>query len=215
MTHSRSGRHQDRYTRMNGELRAGRAATTKRGNGAIDRSDYDMEYDRYPGDHYNRVFDNQRVPSSVSADPSPVKQPRPSSSSSSSSSSSTAALRMRSSRPSRRSDNSHTSTSSSSSKLRMAELLAIKRELTVIKVQIDGLLDCVDKMDRQRKDCSECPQSREPSVSDSSRRGSVSSLERESPEPGEASEDEPLHYQHYHPHSYTHRIKQSDQEDDL
>lgn len=36
----------------------------------------------------------------------------------------------------------------------MAELLAIKKELTVIKVQIDGLLDCVDKMDRQRKDCS-------------------------------------------------------------
>lgn len=36
----------------------------------------------------------------------------------------------------------------------MTELLAIKRELTVIKVQIDGLLDCVDKMDRQRKDCS-------------------------------------------------------------
>lgn len=36
----------------------------------------------------------------------------------------------------------------------MAELLAIKRELTVIKVQIDGLLDCVDKMDQQRMDCS-------------------------------------------------------------
>ncbi len=36
----------------------------------------------------------------------------------------------------------------------MAELLAIKRELTVIKVQIDGLLDCVDEMDRQRTDCS-------------------------------------------------------------
>lgn len=34
----------------------------------------------------------------------------------------------------------------------MAELLAIKRELTVIKVQIDELLDSVDKMDRQRKD---------------------------------------------------------------
>lgn len=33
-----------------------------------------------------------------------------------------------------------------------AELLAIKRELTVIKVQIDGLLDSVDKMDRQRKE---------------------------------------------------------------
>lgn len=38
------------------------------------------------------------------------------------------------------------------SAVRMAELLSIKRELTVIKVQIDGLLDCVDKMDRQRKD---------------------------------------------------------------
>lgn len=36
----------------------------------------------------------------------------------------------------------------------MAELLAIKRELTVIKVQIDGLLDSVDKMDRQRKESS-------------------------------------------------------------
>lgn len=40
------------------------------------------------------------------------------------------------------------------SAVKMAELLAIKRELTVIKVQIDGLLDCVDKMDGQRKDCS-------------------------------------------------------------
>lgn len=38
--------------------------------------------------------------------------------------------------------------------MKVAELLAIKRELTVIKVQIDGLLDCVDKMDRQRKDSS-------------------------------------------------------------
>lgn len=43
-------------------------------------------------------------------------------------------------------------TSLSVSAVRMAELLSIKRELKVIKVQIDGLLDCVDKMDRQRKD---------------------------------------------------------------
>ncbi|KAI3371466.1 hypothetical protein L3Q82_023574, partial [Scortum barcoo] len=96
------------------------------------------------------VFDYQRVPSSVPADPSPVKRPRPSSSSSSSSS--TAALRTKSSRAHGKSSNTHTS--SSGSKLKMAELLAIKRELTVIKVQIDGLLDCVDKMDRQRTDCS-------------------------------------------------------------
>ncbi|XP_042266565.1 RNA-binding Raly-like protein [Thunnus thynnus] len=219
MTHFRSDCHRDRHAGMNGELRAGRTTTTKRGSSALDRSDYEMEYDRYPDGHYNRVFDYQRVPTSVPVDPSPIKRTRPSSSSSSSSSS-TAALRMKSSRASSRSNNTHATSSSSGSsnaKLKMAELLAIKRELTVIKVQIDGLLDCVDKMDRQRKDCSECPQSREPSMSDSPHRGSVSSLERESPEPGEASEDEPLHYQHYYPHSYPHRIKQhqSDLEDDL
>ncbi|XP_019123140.1 RNA-binding Raly-like protein isoform X2 [Larimichthys crocea] len=211
MTHFRSDCHRNRHTGMNGELRAARTTTAKRGSSAPDRSDYETEYDRYPDEHYNRVSDYQRVPSSVPVDRSPVKRPRPSSSSSSSSS--TAALRMKSSRVSSRSNNTHTS--SSDSKLKMAELLAIKKELTVIKVQIDGLLDCVDKMDRQRKDCSECPQSREPSVSP--HRGSVSSLERESPEPGEASEEEPLHYQHYYPHSYPHRIKQhqSDLEDDL
>ncbi|KAI4786108.1 hypothetical protein KUCAC02_037344, partial [Chaenocephalus aceratus] len=38
--------------------------------------------------------------------------------------------------------------------VKKAELLSIKRELTAIKVQIDGLLDCVDKMDAQRTDCS-------------------------------------------------------------
>ncbi|XP_059190798.1 RNA-binding Raly-like protein [Centropristis striata] len=213
MTHFRSDCHRDRHAGMNGELRAGRTTTAKRGSDAPNRSDYEMEYDRYPDDHYNRVFDYQRVPSSVPVDPTPIKRPRPSSSSSSSSSS-TAALRTKSSRVSSWSNNTHTSTSDS--KLKMAELLAIKRELTVIKVQIDGLLDCVDKMDRQRKECSECPD-REPSVSDSPHRGSVSSLERESPEPGEASEDEPLHYQQYYPHSYPHTIKQhqSDPEDDL
>ncbi|XP_074534185.1 uncharacterized protein LOC141796813 [Halichoeres trimaculatus] len=214
MTHFRSDCHRDRHVGMNGELRVGRTTTAKRGNSALDRSDYEMEFDRYHDGHYNRVFDYQRVPSSVPVDPSPVKRPRPSSSSSSSSSS-TAALRMKSSRASSRSNNTHTS--SSDSKLKMAELLAIKRELTVIKVQIDGLLDCVDKMDRQRKSPGpECPQ-REQTVLDSPHRGSVSSLDRESPEPGEASEDEPLHYQNYYPHSYTHRIKQhqSDPEDDL
>ncbi|AWP07961.1 Hypothetical protein SMAX5B_001289 [Scophthalmus maximus] len=212
MTHFRSDHHRDRHTGMNEEQRASRITAAKRGSGAPSRADYEIEYDRYPEDYYNRVFDYQRVPSSVPADPSPIKRPRPSSSSSSSSS--TVALRMKSSRASSRNNNTLSpSSSSSKAKLKMAELLAIKRELTVIKVQIDGLLDCVDKMDKQRKDCSECPQSRAPSVSGSPHRGSVSSLERESPEPGEASEDEQLHYQHYYPH----RIKQhqSDLEDDL
>jgi hypothetical protein len=36
--------------------------------------------------------------------------------------------------------------------VKLAELLAIKSELTLIKVQIDGLLDSVEKMDRRRKD---------------------------------------------------------------
>ncbi|XP_029992937.1 RNA-binding Raly-like protein [Sphaeramia orbicularis] len=213
MTHFRSDCHQDRHTGMNSELRTGRTTAAKRGNSAPNRSDYETEYDRYPDDRYNRVFDYQRVPASVPVDSSPIKRPRPSSSSSNSSSSSRAAHR-KNSRASSRTNNTHTS-STSNNKLKMAELLAIKRELTVIKVQIDGLLDCVDKMDRQRKDCTECPHSRDPNMSDSPRRGSVSSLERESPEPGEASEDEPLHYQHYYPHSYPHRIHQSDFEDNL
>nr|XP_043892896.1 uncharacterized protein LOC122776427 isoform X1 [Solea senegalensis] len=208
----KSPRHLTDDTRMNGEQRVGRTTAAKRGSTALKRSGDDIEYNRYTEDHYNRVFDYQRVPS-VPVESNTVKRLRPSSSSSSSSSS-TVALRMKSSRASSGSNNTLTTSSgSSNTKLKMAELFAIKRELTVIKVQIDGLLDSVDKMDRQRKDCSECPQSSEPSVSGSPHHGSVSSLERESPEPGEASEDEPLHCHHYYPH----RIKQyqSDLEDDL
>ncbi|XP_029009958.1 RNA-binding Raly-like protein [Betta splendens] len=196
MTHFRSDCHLDRHG-MNG-----RTPSAKRGSSISDRSDYEVEYGRN-ADDYNRVFDYQRVPSSVPAEPRPVKRARPSSSSSSSSSS--AALRMKRSRGSSRSSHTHTSPSGSSeAELKMEELLAIKRELTVIKVQIDGLLDCVNKMDKQRKDGSERPHSREPSVSGSPHRGSVSSLERESPEPGEASDDEPLPYQQF----YSRRIKQ-------
>ncbi|KAF3706080.1 5-hydroxyisourate hydrolase [Channa argus] len=201
MTHFRSDCHLDRHSGMNGELRDSRTPTGKRGSGVLDRSVREMEYVRHPDDHCSRVFDYQRVPCSVPVNPTPAKRPRPSSSSSSSSSS-TAAQRMKHSRASSKSKNTHTTTSS---KLKMAELLAIKRELTVIKVQLDGLLDCVNRMDRQRTHCSECPPSREPSESDSPHRVSVSSLERESPEPGEASEDETLHYQHYYPHSCPHR----------
>ncbi|XP_034734896.1 RNA-binding Raly-like protein [Etheostoma cragini] len=132
---------------MNDELRDSRTVTGKRGSSALDRSERETEYNRHPEDHYNRVLDHQRVPSSAPVVyPSPVKRPRPSLSSSSAT-----ALRMKSNRAASRSNSTR---SSSDSKLKMAELLAIKRELTVIKVQIDGLLDCVDKMDRQRKDCS-------------------------------------------------------------
>ncbi|KAM6973312.1 uncharacterized protein FYW47_003433 [Aplochiton taeniatus] len=115
--------------------------------------------------------------------------------------------------------------------VKMAELLAIKRELTVIKVQIDGLLDSVDKMDRQSKAHSESPPTMEGSVFDSPYYGSPSSLEnfpisplhrqRESPEPGEASDDDQPHYPynnyHHHHHHQQHRISnyQSDLGDDM
>lgn len=36
--------------------------------------------------------------------------------------------------------------------VKMEELQTIKRELTLIKVQIDGLLDSLDRMDQQRRD---------------------------------------------------------------
>ncbi|XP_056272401.1 RNA-binding Raly-like protein isoform X2 [Pseudoliparis swirei] len=146
MNHFRSDSHRDRRGGMNGELRAAHTTTAKRGNSAPDRCDYGMDY------HDNRVFDYQRVPSSVPVDPGPVKRPRPSSSSSSSSSSTAAALRMKSRRASSRSINRRASSSSSSSELKMAELLSIKRELTEVKLQLDGLLACVEQMDRQRKD---------------------------------------------------------------
>ncbi|KAK7891084.1 hypothetical protein WMY93_023047 [Mugilogobius chulae] len=139
----------------------------------------------------------QRVPGSDRADFSPVKRQR---SSPPSSNSSTRTAHRRNSRAAVKSRSATTKT------LKMAELLSIKRELTVIKVQIDELLDCVDKMDRQRKDCTDCPVSREASVVLSPHRGSVSSLDQDSPEPGEASEEEPVYYQHYYTQTYSHRI---------
>ncbi|KAK6318459.1 hypothetical protein J4Q44_G00117500 [Coregonus suidteri] len=157
-------------------------------------SDYDLEYDSYPDDLYNRVFDYQRVPASmmpVPVEPSPIKRSRVPSSSS--------GLHRSRDRPQGKRSAPRTGSSSTRAKLKMAELLAIKRELTLIKVQIDGLLDSVEKMDRQIKDHSDSPPTGEGSVSDS-----VSSLDdspvslhhrqRESPEPGEASDDD--HLQH-------------------
>ncbi|CAB1331548.1 unnamed protein product [Coregonus sp. 'balchen'] len=179
----------------------------------MDRSDYDLEYDSYPDDLYDRVFDYQRVPASVMpvpVEPSPMKHSRDPSSSS--------GLQRSRDRPQGKRSALRTGSSSTRAKLKMAEVLAIKRELTLIKVQIDGLLDSVDKMDRQRKDQSDSPPTQEGSVSDS-----VSSLydspislphrQRESPEPGEACNDD-HHLQHYQRHR---RINNhhSDLEDDM
>ncbi|KAJ0029278.1 hypothetical protein NQD34_004275 [Periophthalmus magnuspinnatus] len=212
MTHFRSDLHQDRHSTMNSELRNTRPTTTKRGNSAIIRSEYEPDYDRLSEENHNRGLEYQRVPGSDRAESCPVKRPRSSPSSSNSSSSSFKTAARKNSRAPGKARSSTTN-----KKLKLAELLSIKRELTVIKVQIDELLDCVDKMDRQRKDCTECSVSKEVGAASSPHRGSVSSLERDSPEPGEASEEEPVYYQHYYTHRYTHRIPQhsSDPEDTL
>eukprot|EP00063_Salmo_salar_P005178 XP_013980013.1 PREDICTED: uncharacterized protein LOC106561006 isoform X2 [Salmo salar] len=143
----------------------------------------------------SRVFDYQRVPASMMpapVEPSPIKHSRGPSSSS--------GLHRSRDRPQGKRSAQRTGSSSNRAKLKMAELLAIKRELTLIKVQIDGLLDSVEKMDRRRKDHSDSPLTGEGSVSDS-----VSSLDdspvslhhrqRASPEPGEANND---YHQHHH-----------------
>ncbi|XP_072290807.1 uncharacterized protein [Eucyclogobius newberryi] len=194
MTHFRSDLHQERHSAMTSELRNTRPTATKRGNSVIIRG---LEY--------------QRVPGSDRAESSPLKRPRTSPSSSNSSSSLKTAHR----RNSRASGKSRSSTSNKT--LKLAELLSIKRDLTVIKVQIDELLDCVDKMDRQRKDCTDCPVGREAAAAASPHRGSVSSLERDSPEPGEASEEEQVYYQHCYTQRYSDRIAppSSDPEDGL
>ncbi|XP_062402964.1 RNA-binding Raly-like protein isoform X2 [Sardina pilchardus] len=142
-----------------------------------------------------RVFDYQRVPVSmatISRDVTPPKRPRCSSSSSS------AVHRSSRERFQLRHRSRISGSSSSTAKLKMEELQSIKKELTVIKVQIDELLDSLDEMDRQRRDhsegsvtCSPYPASggstagspRVPSPFGRPRR------DRESPEPGEASDD--------------------------
>ncbi|XP_010903713.1 RNA-binding Raly-like protein isoform X4 [Esox lucius] len=205
MTLFKSEYHSLRHKTMTGEMRASRPkAGTKRASSEAYRSDYDLEYDSYPDDLYNRVFDYQRVPASMMpAEPSPLKRSRGPSS----------GLHRSRDRAQGKRSTQHTGSTNTRVKLKMAELLAIKTELTLIKVQIDGLLDSVDKMDRQRKDQSDSPLTREGSVSDS-----VSSLDdsptslpqrqRESPEPGEASEDD-------HHHQNPHRMNYSDLEDDM
>ncbi|XP_036819507.1 RNA-binding Raly-like protein isoform X3 [Oncorhynchus mykiss] len=162
------------------------------------RSDYDLDYECYQEDLYDRMYDYQRVPASLpplSQGPSLAKRPRSSSTSS--------GHRRSRDRPPSKSSRAH-STSSNRAKLRMEELQVIKRELTLIKTQIDGLLDNLDRMDTQRQDHTGSPV-REGSLAGSPYSPSASSgerspsplspprrcIQRESPELGEASDDDP------------------------
>ncbi|CAL8360887.1 unnamed protein product, partial [Gadus morhua 'NCC'] len=166
---------------------------------AAEGTDFDVEYDSYQEDYYDRVYDYQRVPAPLHPlphGPSQAKRPR-------SSSHSSGHRRSR--------DRTHSklsrakSTSSTPAKLRMEELQVIKRELTLIKTQIDGLLDSLDKMDTQKNNHKGSPL-REDSPAGSPYPPSASSpeqslpplsppssrhrVQRESPELGEATDDE-------------------------
>uniref|UniRef100_A0AAY5KLI6 RNA-binding Raly-like protein n=1 Tax=Esox lucius TaxID=8010 RepID=A0AAY5KLI6_ESOLU len=223
-----------RYMSMSGELKTSRTKTGSKRHSSTpygfrlsqlkctydknDRplhalSEYDLDYDCYQEDFYDRMYDYQRVPASLpplAQGPSLAKRPRSSSTSS--------GHRRSRDRPPSKSSRAH-SNSSSKTKLRMEELQVIKRELTLIKTQIDGLLDSLDRMDTQRQDHTGSPL-REGSLTGSPYPPSASSgerspsplspmsprrrIQRESPELGEASNDD-----------HTMNNHSSDPEDDM
>ncbi|XP_067342941.1 heterogeneous nuclear ribonucleoprotein C-like isoform X1 [Channa argus] len=136
-----------RYMSMSGELKSSRSrAASKRASNTTYGSDFDLDYDSYQEDYYDRVYDYQRVPASLSPlslGPSLAKRSRSSSYSS--------GHRRTRDRTHSKSSRAH-STNSTTGKLGMEELQVIKKELTLIKTQIDGLLDSLDRMDTQRND---------------------------------------------------------------
>ncbi|KAG7473523.1 hypothetical protein MATL_G00096860 [Megalops atlanticus] len=217
MTLFKSEHRSPRHISMTGELKSSRPkAGPKRPSSAMYGSDYDLEYDCYQDDFYDRVYDYQRVPASMTSiphGPSLAKRSRTSSSS----------LRRSRDRLPSKSSSRPSSSSSSRAKLKMEELQTIKRELTLIKVQIDGLLESLDRMDRQRRDRTGSPPTREGSSTGSPYHGLASSPDGspsnhsphrrarrdrdagESPELGEASDDD-RHMMNHH---------NSDLEDDM
>ncbi|KAJ7986186.1 hypothetical protein DPEC_G00348170 [Dallia pectoralis] len=202
-----------RYMSMSGELKTSRSNAGRKRQSSIPYwSEYELDYDCYQEDFYDRMYDYQRVPASltpVAQGPSLAKRPRSSSTSS--------GHRRSRDRPPSKSSRAH-SNSSNKTQLRMEELRVIKRELTLIKTQIDGLLDSLDRMDTQRQDHTGSPL-REGSLTGSLYPPSASSgerspsplspisprrrIQRESPELGEASDD------------YTMNNHSSDPEDEM
>lgn len=175
-----------RYMSVSGELKSSRSrAANKRTNPSTYGSDVDLDYDSHHEDYYDRVYDSQRVPASlspVSLRTSPAKRSR----------SSCYSSKHRHSR-----DRSHSKTSrlnsssSNTAKLGMEELQVIKKELTLIKTQIDGLLDSLDRMDTHRTEQKGSPQ-REDSPA-----GSLYSPSASSPELSHSSLSPPYHH-HIH-----------------
>ncbi|XP_024151215.1 RNA-binding Raly-like protein isoform X2 [Oryzias melastigma] len=160
-----------KYMSMSGELKSSRSrAANKRANTTYG-SEFDLDYDSYQEDYYDRSHDYQRVPVSLS----PIHQGPSLAKRSRSSSYSSGNRRIRRDRNNSRSSRSHSSCSNTN-KLGMEELQVIKKELTLIKTQIDGLLDSLDRMDSQRNDHKGSPL-REDSSAGSPYAGSASSPE--------------------------------------
>nr|XP_054588121.1 heterogeneous nuclear ribonucleoprotein C [Nothobranchius furzeri] len=140
-----------RYMTMSRELKSTRSrAASKRASNTTYGSELDLDYDSYQEDYYDRAYDYQRVPASISPPPlgqSPAKRSRLSAYSSG----------HRRSRDRTYSKRSRAQSTSSTAKLGLEELQVIKKELTLIKTQIDGLLDTLDRMDTQRNDDKDSP----------------------------------------------------------
>ncbi|XP_068597089.1 heterogeneous nuclear ribonucleoprotein C-like [Brachionichthys hirsutus] len=133
---------------MSGELKSSRSrAASKRASTTTYGSEFDLDYDSYHEDYSDRVYDYQRVPASMS----PLPPVGPSQAKRSRSSSYSTRHRRSRDRTHSKSSRAH-STSSATAKLGMEELQVIKKELTLIKTQIDGLLDSLDRMDTLRSD---------------------------------------------------------------
>ncbi|KAI4830669.1 hypothetical protein KUCAC02_002285, partial [Chaenocephalus aceratus] len=155
---------------MSGELKSSRSrAASKRASNTTYGSEFDLDYDSYHEDYYDRAYDYQRVPASLSLCPWDPVWPSDRASSHSSG--------HRRSRDRTHSKSSRAqSSNSTTSKLGMEELQVIKKELTLIKTQIDGLLDSLDRMDTQRNDHKGSP------LREDSPAGSPNALSASSPE---------------------------------
>ncbi|XP_052007751.1 RNA-binding protein Raly-like [Xyrauchen texanus] len=202
MTLFKSEYHNPQYMSMTEDQKSTRSKLrgVKRPSSTSYQSEVELDCDCYQDDLYDRVYNYQHIPSTVSPLPygsSLTKQLR-----STSSMSSLHSQKQSRDRPTSRSSRPH---SSNRAMLKMEELQLIKRELTEIKVQVDGLLDSLDRMDRQRQETTDSPLSQDGSLGGSLSHPSVSSPEasprslsphcrarKNSPELGEASDDNTL-----------------------
>ncbi|XP_067905856.1 RNA-binding Raly-like protein isoform X2 [Heterodontus francisci] len=143
MTLFKSKRRNQRHTNMAGEPKSYRPkAGQKRPITALYGSGYDFDYDYYRDGFYDRMYDYHRVPPPSRAMPAVKRQrvmvsiPR----------------RSKGSFPVKSGPRTSAApTPSAGTKLKADDLQTIKKELTQIKYRIDGLLDSLERMEKQRK----------------------------------------------------------------